>query len=175
MKKEDNFQLGYISKTHGYKGEVVFLTNPEIQIKYNKLESVLLEINGNLIPFFIDSISVLANNAVLVKFNDIDSEEKAKKLVKCNIFLPLQMLAKSKKPPQQSDIIGYKVIDDNKGEIGVISNILDMPQQLILEIKNGPIEILIPANENIIYKIDKKNKTVFINAPEGLIDIYLGT
>jgi len=174
MNKEDCFQLGYISKSHGYKGEIVFLSNPEIQLKYNKLESVFVEINKKLIPFFIDSISLLTDNAVLVKLSDIDSEEKAKKLIKCNIFLPIQMMPKSKKTPlKQSEIIGFKVIDDNYGDIGIISAILDMPQQLILEIKNGSVEILIPANENIIYKVDKKNKVVFIKAPEGLIDIYL--
>ena len=175
MKKENCFQLGQISKIHGYKGEVVFLSNPDIKLKYNKLESVFVEINKNLIPFFIDSISELSKNAVLVKFNDVESEEKAKKLLKCDIFLPLEMLPKTKTPQlSQSELIGFKVVDDIKGDVGFISAILEMPQQLILEIKNDSVEILIPANENIIYKIDKKNKTVFVNAPEGLIDIYWG-
>jgi len=71
------------------------------------------------------------------------------------------------------ELIGFKVIDDVHGEIGEITNILEMPQQLIFEIHKVKKEILIPANENIIYKIDSNKKIVFINTPEGLIDIYL--
>ncbi|MFA5782686.1 MAG: ribosome maturation factor RimM [Bacteroidales bacterium] len=187
MKKEDCFQLGHISKTHGYKGELIFLSNGENLINFTEQESVFIEINGQLIPFIIDSIHPSGNFTAIVRLRDINIEEKARALVKCRIFIPLSMLPKQKAPSPKpvvskaepfqapnSKLKGFKVIDDTHGEIGEVKSILEICQQLLLEIKNGTKEILIPANEEIIYKIDKKNKTIYINAPEGLIDIYLG-
>jgi len=174
MKKEDLFQLGYISKLHGFKGEMIFLINGKVQIKLNKLESVFIDINGQLIPFFIGTINQISETSAIIKLNGINNDANARQLVKCNVYIPNSILPKQKvNKLNTSELIGFKVIDDDHGDIGEITNLLEMPQQLILEIKNGRKEILIPANEEIIYNIDKKNKTIFINAPVGLIDIYL--
>jgi len=174
MKKEDCFQLGYISKTHGFKGEVIFLSNGKTSIKLNKLESVFIEINGQLIPFFIESLKQATATSEIIKFCDIDTEEKARQLIKCNIYILSSLIPKQNEDNfNPFELIGFKVIDDVHGEIGEITNILEMPQQLIFEIHKVKKEILIPANENIIYKIDSNKKIVFINTPEGLIDIYL--
>lgn len=175
MRKEDCFELGYISKAHGFKGEVFFLIKESLRFELNKLESLFIDINGQLIPFFIDDCHETGNSAWIVKLHDVDTEEKARRLVKCPIFLLLSQLPKqNKKDLQPEGLKGFKVIDDTKGDIGTVSEILEMPQQLILEIRFGSKEILIPANEEIIYKVDKKNKIIYLNAPVGLIDIYLG-
>jgi 16S rRNA processing protein RimM len=176
MKKEDLFQLGIISKIHGFKGEIIFLSNGKAQINLNKLESVFIEINGQLIPFFIETINPTGDSSAIIKLNGINSEANARQLVKCNVYIPNSVLPKQKeKKLNPSELVGYKVIDDAYGDIGEIISLMEMPQQIILEIKNGRKEILIPANKEIIYNIDKKNKTIFINAPIGLIDIYLDT
>jgi len=94
MKKEDCFQLGYISKTHGFKGEVIFLSNGKTSIKLNKLESVFIEINGQLIPFFIESLKQATATSEIIKFCDIDTEEKARQLIKCNIYILSSLIPK---------------------------------------------------------------------------------
>jgi len=175
MRREDCFELGFISKVHGYKGELFFIINEGIRIELNEMESLFIEINGQMIPFFIDACRETGNSAWKVKLHDVETEEKARQLVNCSIFLLLSMLPKKdKKKLEPFALNGYKVIDDVKGEIGSVAKVLEMPQQLILEIRFGSKEILIPANEEIIYKIDHKNKIIFLNSPEGLIDIYIG-
>jgi 16S rRNA processing protein RimM len=174
MKKEECYHLGYISKIHGFKGELILLTKEQISLNLNELESVFIEINGRLIPFFIDSLSQTGTSFFIVKFHDVDNAIKAQQYLKCNLFMPLSALPKPKKKEITfNDLVGYTVIDDNYGEIGEVSKILEMPQQTIFEIKNGRKEILIPANEEIIHKIDKNKKVILINAPDGLIDLYL--
>jgi len=174
MRKEDCFELGYISKAHGYKGELIFLIKEGIKAELTKMESVFIEINGQMIPFFIDSCRETGNSAWIVKLHDIETEEKARQLVNHTLYLLLSLMPKkNKKKLEPVGLSGYKVIDDAKGDIGLVSKVLEMPQQLILEIKLGSREILIPANEEIIYKIDHKNKIIYLDAPEGLIDIYL--
>ena len=175
MRREDFFELGYISKAHGYKGEVYFLIKESLHFELTLMESVFIEINGQLIPFFIDDCRETGNSSWIVKLHDVDTEEKTKRLIKCTILLPSSHMPKQKKRNIQPEgLIGYTVVDDTKGDIGKVSKILEMPQQLILEIQYGSKEILIPANEQIIYKVDKKNKIIYLDAPEGLIDIYLG-
>jgi 16S rRNA processing protein RimM len=174
MTKEECFLLGHISKVHGFNGEVIFLTKEEYQIDLNEVESVFIEINGQLIPFFIDDCRKTGNTSSIVKLHDVDAVEKAKQLLKSDICLPLSLLSEKNKTVLQPAMLnGYKVIDDEKGDIGEVAKVLEMPQQLILEIRFNKKEILIPANEDIIYKIDHKKKIIYLNAPEGLIDIYL--
>ena len=173
MKKEECFHLGYFSKIHGFKGELILLAREEISLNLKELESVFIDINGQLIPFFIEIISQ-SGTTFIIKFLDIDNALKAQQYLKCNVFIPLSALPKPKKKEITFiDLVGFKVIDDTYGDIGEVSHVMEMPQQLILEIKKGTKEILIPANENIIHKIDKKKKTILIDAPDGLIDIYL--
>ncbi|MGD0710318.1 MAG: ribosome maturation factor RimM [Bacteroidales bacterium] len=174
MKREECYHLGYIFKTHGFKGELIFLSREEISLNLKKPESVFIEINGQLIPFFIDLLILAGTSSFIIKFHDIDNAAKAQQYLKCNVFIPLSDLPKPKKKEITfKDLVGFKVVDDTYGDIGEVSHVMEMPQQLILEIKKGTIEILIPANENIIHKIDKKKKTILIDAPDGLIDIYL--
>ena len=174
MNKENCFLVGHISKLHGYNGKLVIITSTFLSSDFTKKESVFIEINAQLIPFFIEEFNPSGKTSIIVSFQDIDSDLKAKALVKCNVYLPLSdMPIQKDKKGELSELIGFSVIDDAHGEIGIISSILEMPQQQLLEIKKGIKEILIPANENIIYKIDVTKKIVYINAPDGLIEIYL--
>lgn len=173
MKKEDCFRLGYISKIHGFKGEVIIISEEEISFDLQEMESVFIEINGQLVPFFFESIQQ-SNSSVIVKFVDISNEVMARTLLKKDVFILLSLLPKKKSNNLiPASLKGFTVIDNKQGEIGVVHNILEMPQQLILEIRNGSKNILIPANEAIIRKIDKRRKSIFIDAPDGLIDLYL--
>ena len=71
------------------------------------------------------------------------------------------------------EIIGYKVVDLNYGNIGSIISVNDASSQSIFVIENQKKQILIPINDKIIEKIDRKNKTIYISAPNGLIKLYL--
>lgn len=175
MQKNDCFQLGQFVKAHGFKGELISQWDVDSPSAYSNIKELFIEVNGKLIRFDVDKIKLLKKNNALVKLKGIDDEEMANALINSNLFLPLSYL------PELSDtqfyyheIIDYQVIDTEKGNIGNILRVLDMPQQAILEIKheNGK-EILIPVSDEIIKKVNRSEKQLFIEAPEGLIDIYL--
>ncbi|MFZ4772329.1 MAG: ribosome maturation factor RimM [Ferruginibacter sp.] len=71
------------------------------------------------------------------------------------------------------EIEGYAVIDSACGEIGFVRTVLEMPQQALLWIDFNGKEILIPVVDEIVKKVDRKTKTIHIEAPEGLIELYL--
>ena len=174
MKQDELFLLGKIVRTFGSKGEVVFQADPEILSQIKKLESVFLRINENLVPFFIELLQPRPKGQAMVKFLDVDSTEDASRLAGCDIYIPLALLPKQKGAQLYSiEIEGFTVIDAVRGETGTVRTVLEMPQQTLLAIDFNGKEILIPIVDEIVKKIDRKTKTIYIEAPEGLIELYL--
>jgi 16S rRNA processing protein RimM len=137
------------------------------------LESVFVELNNTLVPFFIKKIQLRGSTAV-VSIEGIDTIEKAEEIIKSGLYLPLSFLPPLKgKKFYFHEMPGYTVVDKTYGEIGIIEKILDFPQQAIFQIKKGENEILIPAKEEFIIRINRDTKQVELDAPEGLIDIYI--
>lgn len=174
MKQDELFQLGKIVRTFGSKGELIFQVDTEIFSQIKKLESVFLKINENLVPFFIEIIQPKSKGQVLVKFLDVNDADDALQLAGCAAFIPRNLLPKPKRAQLDSyDIDGFSVVDATHGLIGTVSHVLDLPQQSLLAIDFNGKEILVPVVEEIITQVDRKKKTIHIEAPEGLIELYL--
>jgi 16S rRNA processing protein RimM len=170
---KDSFNIGYITKTRGLKGEVqlFFLyENPEEL----ELDVVFLEIYDKLVPFFVSSYQLLSNNTGYFFFEDIDHIDKAIEIVKKNVFLP-----NTKKPDRDpdefliTDLKGFTVHEKAYGELGEILEVNEFPQQFIATVSYQSKEIMFPLNDNFIIEIDKEAKVLRVDLPEGLLDIYL--
>ena len=174
MNKEDYYFLGKIIKTSGYKGNLMFFFDVDDISRYKNLEAVFIEVSENLIPFAIEKIQFRSNNTAIVKLEDVLSEDESAILVGCNLYLPLAFL-----PPLTGnkfyfhEVIGFSVVDKKYGKIGTILEILDRTSQAVFVIRNNGKEILIPVSDDIIKKVDRINKTIKVETPEGLIDIYM--
>ncbi len=173
MRKEDCFYLGIITKPFGYKGELVCYFDVDDPTYYETLDSVLIELETGLVPFLIESLR-LNNHHAYIKLQDVKAEE-ALLFIKKELYLPLQRLPKLKGNKFYfHEVIGFEVVDNAKGNIGKIDKIMDHPAQPILQIiHNNGKEILIPIADDIILNVDRKNKQINIQAPDGLIDLYL--
>ncbi len=173
MKKEDCFYLGIITKPFGYKGELVIYLDVDDPSQYEELPTVLISLDSGLVPYFIEKLSLKNNNAT-VKFQDV-SPEMALTLVKKELYLPLNLLPKLKGNKFYfHEVIGFDVIDKEMGNIGKIEKIMDHPAQPILQIMHSSKkEILIPVVDEIILNVNRKAKHIEIEAPDGLIDLYL--
>lgn len=174
MNKEDFFQLGSIAKLHGFKGEVsLFLdvTNPE---EYTDLETVFVDMNGFLTPFFIDNVKLKNKGFITVKFKEVDDEATAKKLLKKEIYLPLDQLRELDDVSfYDHEVLGYEVIDSIKGSIGKVTNVIDIASNPLMQTEINGKEVLLPIFDGLVKKVDRKKKILYIEAPEGLIDLYL--
>ena len=174
MDYNDLFCLGRIIRTFGSKGEVVFYLDVDDPQNYLEMESVFIKLNENLVPFTIDSIQLRPKKQAVVRFHDVNETDDAELFVGSLLFLPLSNL-----PPLTGnkfyyhEITGFAVIDKEKGPIGFIEDVLDLQHQAIMQIRQGDKEILVPISDDIIQKVDRKNKQIEIIAPDGLIDIYL--
>ena len=174
MKLRDFFYLGKIVKTHGLSGELSGNIDSDNPLSYTILKAVFFDLKEGIIPFPIEKINVEKNGYAIIKFKNVDSIEQARKLVNKSMYLPLSFLpVLTGKNFYFHEIIGFDVMDSLKGNIGKITDVLDNPAQPIFQINFENKEILVPAHDNIIERIDRENKIIFLNCPEGLIDLYL--
>jgi 16S rRNA processing protein RimM len=175
MRKDDCFYLGKIAKKFSFKGEVLIYLDTDEPEMYEDLESVFVEFNKNLVPFFIENSQLHRNDFLKVRFEDVDSDEEADKLIGCEVYLPLTMLPKLEGNKfYYHEVIGFDVIDTRLGNIGKIVAINDSAAQPLFEIEKDGIEILIPMIDDFIVEVNRDNKTVTLQTPEGLVDLYLG-
>lgn len=173
MQKEDCYYLGKITKKHGFKGNLILHLETDEPELYQNMESVFIETNGMLVPFFFETIGPHLKNKLLVKFEDLTPEE-AEKLVNRSVWLPLDTLPELEDDAfYYHEIIGYKVIDSQKGEIGFIKNVNDSGVQALFEIDFDGKQILIPVVDDWILEVNKDEKFIRIETPEGLIELYL--
>ena len=174
MRKEDCFYLGKIAKKFSFKGEVLLYLDTDEPELYGNMESVFVEFNKNLVPFFIENSSLHKNDFLRVQFEDVDSEEEADSILNCDVYLPLNMLPKlSGNKFYFHEVIGFEIEDKRVGIFGKIVSINDSSAQPLFEVLNGEVEILIPMIDQFLVKIDRENKKVIMDLPEGLIEMYL--
>jgi 16S rRNA processing protein RimM len=174
MRKEDCFYLGKIAKKFSFKGEVLIYLDTDEPELYEDMESVFVEFNKNLVPFFIENSNLHKGDFLRVKFEDVDDEAEADSIMGCEIYLPLNMLPKLEGNKFYfHEVIGFEIEDLRLGVFGKIVSINDTSAQPLFEVINGNVEILVPMIDQFLVKIDRENKKVIMDLPEGLVEMYL--
>lgn len=174
MTKEECFYLGRIVKKFSFKGELLAKLDSDDPEIYEDLESVFIENRGNLIPYFIENAQLHKSDLLRLKLEDVDTESDADALLKASLYLPLALLPKlDGNKFYYHEIVGFKVKDKRLGVIGNIKNVNDQTAQPLFVILKENKEILLPINDEIIKKVDRKNEVIEVEAPEGLIELYL--
>ncbi|MFY8097847.1 MAG: ribosome maturation factor RimM [Flavobacterium sp.] len=174
MRKDECFYLGKIAKKFSFKGEVLCYLDTDEPEMYQNLESVFVQMNRNLVPFFIEQSSLHKDKFLRVKFEEVDSEVEAENLLGSELYLPLSMLPQLEGNQfYYHEIIGFKVVDQRLGDIGTIHSIIENTAQPLFEIFKGEKQILIPMIDDFIVEVNRSKKEITMNTPVGLVDLYL--
>ena len=127
-----------------------------------------------MVPYFIENSNLHKGDFLRVKFEDVDNEADADEIIGCEIYLPLNMLPKLEGNKFYfHEVIGFEIEDQRLGVFGKIVSINDTSAQALFEVVNGSVEILVPMIDQFLVKIDRENKKVIMNLPEGLVEMYL--
>jgi len=170
---KDHFRVGSVLKAKGLKGELQLYVDFEglSAIEFNAL---FFDIAGKPVPYFIKSIKYSSANSAYVFLEEVDTVEKTARLLKKDVYLPIAL------QPQKNedeftimDLKGFLAIDEDEGELGEIFEIQELPQQYIALVNYKDREIMFPLNEITIKGIDTNNEEVYVDLPEGLLEIYL--
>lgn len=174
MTKNDCYQVGHITKTHGVNGEVVLYLDVDDPRAYEDLDSVLLDVKGQLTPFFIESIAIVKDSRAIIAFEDTETLEQAQRLVGCGVWLPLDNLEEIEDETRFyfHEIIGFQVIDAEKGPLGTVKAVYTMATQDLIAMDYAGHEVLIPINSDIVPSINRADKQLNVRLPEGLLEVY---
>ena len=174
MRKDECFYLGKIAKKFSFKGEVLIYLDTDSPAEYQNMESVFVEINKNLVPYFIENSSIHKNDFLRVQFEDVKNEDEADYLLGSEVYLPLALLPKLEGNKfYYHEVIGFEIEDKTLGVFGKIVSVNDTAAQPLFEVLNGNVEMLIPMIDQFLVKIDRDNKIVLMDLPDGLIQMYL--
>ena len=168
IQKENCFLVGTIFKLHGYKGNVNIYNDNDIIFNFSKLEYFFIEINNELIPYFIEKARSTKPNIILVKFEDIDSEEEAKKIQKKKVYLPKDWIPEKNKFTEKK-IIGYSVVDIHLGDLGKITFINSQTPQKLIYVKKDGKEFCFPMHEKFVKEINLKERIMKVKIPKEII------
>jgi len=174
MDVDSCYLLGHVVKTRGLKGELKLLLDVDEPQQYKNLESVWLEEqHHNLVPFFIEQLSIEPSR-VTAKFEDINDQPAAQALVGKKLYLPLDLLPTLKGDAfYYHEIIGYQLMDQNHGALGKIEQVYEAPLQDLISTNYKGKEVLIPITKAIVLNLDREEKVLHTNLPEGLLEVYL--
>ncbi|MCE4565969.1 16S rRNA processing protein RimM [Maribellus sp. CM-23] len=169
--KTDCEKIGFFRKTHGVHGEVVLEFEEHFEYSVEEAERFFVELDGLLVPFFIaeDGLRFKSSKSAIVKFDWVDTEKYAKRLIGASVYLYLDEIVDE---PLESEALlkGFVLFDAEKGEVGEIEQVDDYSGNVVLTVKHGDEELLVPFHPEFVVEIDEEQKRLTLNLPEGLIE-----
>ena len=172
MNTDDCYCLGRITKPWGVKGQMALFLDVDTPEDYIDLDSAYVEIKGSLVPHFFH-IDQLNGNKAVATFEELTPDESAR-LAGHELYLPLSMLPKlDGNKFYFHEVVGFRVVDSVHGDIGILRQVLDYPAQPLFQIDNCGTEVLVPVVDPVIDRVDRDGKTLYITAPNGLIELYM--
>ena len=168
IRQEEVFHIGRIGKSHGIHGEVSFQLDDDV---FDRVDAdyLVLDVDGILVPFFMEEYRFRSDTLALVKFCDIDTQERARELTGCDVYFPRALAEEDDVQLSLNSLVGFAMVDSQTGStIGRIAAIDDQTVNTLFKLDDGR---LIPANDDLITQIDPKKQTITITLPEGLLDI----
>ena len=167
IKAEEVYKIGRLGKAHGVKGEVTFMFDDDV---FDRVEAdyLILEVDGILVPFFIEEYRFRNDSTALVKFEDVETQDRARELTNCDVYFP-RALSDDDDLPSLAMLVGYTIVDGaTQQPVGRIAAIDDQTANLLFELEDAT---LIPATDDLITNIDQHRRTITMTLPEGLLDL----
>ena len=175
IRKDDCYRIGRIGKPHGVKGEITFHFTDDV---FDRVDAdyLVLEVEGILVPFFIEEYRFRSDETALLKLEDIDTQEQARELTNSEVYFERRLSVEDEEPTMAA-IVGYRLVNDEDGlEIGEIVGIDDSTANTLFEVRraSGSLSaapVLIPVADEFIRGIDNDKREIRVILPDGLLEL----
>jgi 16S rRNA processing protein RimM len=166
------FKIGKFAASHGLNGELVLQHSLGKKTSLKGLETIFIEqTKDNFLPYFITETSIKSDTEVYVNLEGIITKETARKITPKDAWLQEADFKKFAAKASPIALLGYEMIDGTTN-LGEITEVIEQPHQILCTIIYKGKEALVPIHENNLIKMDDKNKKVYVDIPEGLLEIY---
>ena len=130
---------------------------------------LILSIDDILVPFFIEEYRFKTDSNALMKFEGIDTQDRARELTGCEVYFPHELADSDEDTISWAAIVGFDITDaDSSRTIGRIAAVDDSTINILFELEDGR---LIPASEDLITAIDQQARTITMRLPDGLLNL----
>ncbi len=171
MAYKSDILLGRITKVSGYEGAVTVKLEKNFPENILPDESVFLEIEGRPVPFFITDSEYSGADILKLSFDGYDTPEKIMEFIGCRVFLTTGT-PEGNPSEEINALIGFNVLIRKDKLLGTIKEVIESPGQWLLNvISPEKKEILVPLHEDFIININKADKIILMDLPEGLTEI----
>lgn len=169
IKEQEVYKIGVIGKAHGVKGELSIQIDDDVFDRVDA-EYLVLKLDGIFVPFFMEEYRFKSDSVALVKFEGVDTQERARELTGVEVFFPRELAEQDEEAElSYAALVGYTLIDNNSGKpVGTIAYVDEQTINIMFELEDGR---LIPASEELIVDVDQKNRTITLDIPEGILDL----
>ena len=168
IKREDVYKIGKLGKTHGVSGELSFLFDDDVFDRADA-DYLILDIDNILVPFFIEEYRFKTDNNAIIKFEGIDTQDRAREFTGSDVYFPRELNDEEENGLSWAAIVSFDIIDASTSKtVGRIASVDDSTINILFELEDGK---LIPASEELITDIDKHKKTITIDLPKGILEL----
>lgn len=169
IKETEVYRIGKIGKPHGIKGELQMQIEDDV-FDVVDADYLVLSIDGIMVPFFIEEYRFRSDESVLMKFCDIDTQERARELTGVEVFFPYSLAEQDDSGDvSTARIVGFSIINAADGKVaGRIASVDDTTVNTLFVLDN---DLLIPATDDMVKEINTENRTIIMELPEGILDL----
>ncbi len=165
--------IGKIVATFGVKGELVLTHKLGKKTALEGLNAIFIENKKDeLLPYFLESARAKNEEEIYIKIEGFDVKEKAAQLLQKTVWLRDEDFHKYADTTAPIAFLGYHIID-RENDLGEVLEVIEQPHQIICRIDINGKEVLIPLHQDTLLEIDQHEKKIFVELPDGLLDVYL--
>lgn len=173
IRDNEVYKIGVITKTHGVSGELCLSFTDDI---FDRVDTdyLVCRVDGILVPFFLEEYRFKGRSTALVKFEDIDTEDEARKMTGVEVYFPKALAEEAEDQLYSwSYFVGFGVTDEQAGFLGQIVSVDDSTVNVLFEIRRPDgREFLMPAHEEFIKDINHADSMITVCLPDGLTNLY---
>jgi 16S rRNA processing protein RimM len=170
MDKGTCLHLGTFIKVHGFQGHMQLKTYQDIPGQPETLESVFIEMDGILVPFFIESFSPHSDGLYLLRLEGITDREEAIQYIGSDVYIATGDRQLPSDPSHPFRFTQFTVLNGKDEETGIVVGFRDIPENPILIVERAGNEWMIPFHPDLIISIDRAARTLKMDIPDGLME-----
>lgn len=168
----DGAKAGKISKPNGLRGEVNIILEPEAGSYIEPDHPLFIDIDGQRVPFFVEEVELVSRVQAIIKFEFIDRLEDAQKVTGCSLYFdPAHQPIPVQNENDLNSVVGYLAFDKNNGELGKVIAFIPHTMNPVFVIDYQSKELMVPAVNAFIGRIDPQSQTIHLILPEGLTSL----
>ncbi len=172
IREDEVYKIGVLTKTHGVSGELNMAFTDDVFDRAGA-EYVVCRMDGILVPFFMEEYRFRSDTAALVKFEGVDTEERARRMTGAEVYFPKALAEEAREGEYTwSYFTGFTVVDTVLGELGRVESVDESTLNVLFEVATpSGGKILVPAGEDLVSDVDHESRRIYMSLPDGLLDL----